>query len=119
MKAIKLGYDYLHQPTLKQGLELTLSNFQQPLLVEALEAMEKTVQEYRIIRANGKIILIGPAPRLEKLAQITKLLISMRKNYQYKILADVLVIPVPPIWGKDNPQQWWSINDYEILSAAF
>jgi hypothetical protein len=43
MKAIKLGYDYLHQPTLKQGLEFTLSNFQQPLLVEALEVMEKTV----------------------------------------------------------------------------
>jgi hypothetical protein len=40
----------------------------------------------------------------------------MRKNYQYKILADVLVIPVPPIYN--NPQQWWNINNYEILSAA-
>jgi hypothetical protein len=44
----------------------------------------------------------------------------MRKNYQYKILADRLVIPVLPIFGKDNnPQQWWSINDYEILLATF
>ena len=28
MKAIKLGHNYLHQPTLKQGLDLTHSNFQ-------------------------------------------------------------------------------------------
>jgi len=44
----------------------------------------------------------------------------MRKNYQYEILADALIIPVPPILGKDNnPQQWWSINDCKILSATF
>src|SRR6202050_2927980 len=44
----------------------------------------------------------------------------MRKDYQYDILAEGLAIPVPPIWGKDNdPQQWWRINNYEILSAAF
>ena len=79
--------------------------------------MEKPVQEFRIIGANGKIIA---APQPEKLMQVTKLLISMRKNYQYKILANVLVIPVPPILGKDNnPQQWWSINDYKILLATF
>src|ERR1700683_643906 len=44
----------------------------------------------------------------------------MRKDYQYDVLAEGLAIPVPPIWGKDNdPQQWWRINDYEILCAAF
>ena len=80
--------------------------------------MEKTVQEFRIIGVNGKII--GAAPQPEKLTWITRLLMSMRKNYQYKTLADVLVIPVLPIWGKDNnTQQWRNINDDEILPAAF
>jgi len=24
------------------------------------------------------------------------------------------------MWGKtNNPQQWWNLNDYEILSATF
>ena len=44
----------------------------------------------------------------------------MRKNYQYEILSNTLIIPSPPIWGKDNnPQQWWSINNYKILAATF
>jgi hypothetical protein len=44
----------------------------------------------------------------------------MRRDYQYDLLADGLAIPVPPVWGKDNnPHQWWSINDYEILCAAY
>ena len=35
-------------------------------------------------------------------------------------MADGLAIPVPPVWGKDNnPHQWWSINDYEILCAVY
>ena len=29
-------------------------------------------------------------------------------------------MPVPPIWAKDNnPEQWWSINNYEILCTTF
>jgi hypothetical protein len=49
-----------------------------------------------------------------------KLLVKLRRDYQYKFVGDRLVIVVPPVLGKDNnPQQWWSINDYKILSAAF
>jgi hypothetical protein len=26
----------------------------------------------------------------------------------------------PPLWGKNNnPEKWWSTNDFEILSAAY
>jgi len=80
--------------------------------------MEETIQEFRIIGVDGKII--GATPRPEKLARITKLMTRMRKNYQYKILNNTLITPSLPICGKDNnPQQWWSVNDYEILAAAF
>jgi hypothetical protein len=31
-----------------------------------------------------------------------------------------LAIPKPPLWGKNNdPNEWWSANDFEILSAAY
>ena len=118
MKAIKYGYDYLRRPTLKLGFELTRSHFKRPLLVEALEAMEKTIKEFRIVSSNGDII--GAAPRPENLARTSKLLFKLRRDYQYEFIGDGLAIPVPPVWGKDNnPHQWWNINDYEILSAAF
>ena len=43
----------------------------------------------------------------------------MRKDYQSDIAADG-AIPAVPLWGKDNdPHQWWMINDYEVLCAAF
>jgi len=66
MNAIKHGYDYLKRLTLKLGFELTRSHFKRPLLVEALEAMEKTIKEFRIVSSNGDII--GAAPRPENLA---------------------------------------------------
>jgi hypothetical protein len=41
------------------------------------------------------------------------------KDYQYKVMANGS-IPIPPIWGKDhNPNQWWNINDYEVICAAY
>jgi hypothetical protein len=31
-----------------------------------------------------------------------------------------LAIPKPPLWGKNNdPKEWWSTNDFEILFAAY
>lgn len=110
MKAIKYGYDYLKRLTLKLSFKLTCSHLKQPLLVEALEAMEKTIKEFRVISFNGDII--SAAPRPDNIAQMLKLLVKLRRDYQYKFVGDGLAIPVPPVWGKDNnPQQWWSINE--------
>jgi hypothetical protein len=44
MKSIKYGYDYLKRLALKLSFELTHSQFKQPLLIEALEVMEKTIK---------------------------------------------------------------------------
>ena len=88
------------------------------MYIKALEAMEETVRKFRIINLNEEFLSAVPKP--EKLARMTKLLIQMRKDYQYDLLADRSAIPVPPVWGKDNnPHQWWNINDYEILCAAY
>src|SRR6266853_5450742 len=31
-----------------------------------------------------------------------------------------MAVPKPPLWGKNNnPEEWWSTNDFEIISAAY
>jgi hypothetical protein len=67
--------------------------------------MEETVKKFKVINMNEEFLSAAPKPG--KLARTTKLLIQMRKDYQYELLADRLEIPVPPVWGKDNnPHQW-------------
>ena len=118
MMALKIGYNYLKRPNLKLGNELTHSNFKWLLLVEALEAMEETVGKFKVASVDGKIL--GVAPRPENLVNATKLLAKLGKDYQYKVLIDRLSIPVPPMRGKYNdPHQWWSLNDYEVLCATY
>ena len=118
MMALKISYNYLKQPNLKLGNELTCSNFKWPLLVEALEAMEETVGKLKIASIDGKIL--GVASRPENLVKATKILAKLGKDYQYKVLINGLSILVPPVWGKYNdPRQWWSLNDYEVLCAAY
>src|ERR1700683_2466286 len=79
--------------------------------------MERTIGEFRVVSFNEEVL--GAAPQPDNLGQTSKLLAQMRKAYQSNIAAEGS-IPVLPIWGKDNdPQQWWKINDYKILCAAF
>jgi len=118
MNALLHGHKYLQRPTLKRNVEITHSNLKHPLLVDTLRAIEKTLKEFRVLTVDGKIL--GAAPQPENLKHMTKLLGRMRNNYQYELVGQGLAIPVPPVWGKDNnAHQWWRINDYEILSAAF
>ena len=118
MNAVLHGHKYLQRPTLKRNVEITRSNLKRPLFVDALRAIEKTLKEFRVLTVDGKIF--GAAPRPENLKHITKLLGRMRETYQYEFVGQGLAIPIPPVWGRNNDaHQWWRINDYEILSAAF
>src|SRR6266853_470355 len=86
MAAIKIGNDYLQRPTIKKGFEITRSDFKRPLLVKTLEAMEETVRKFRVINLNEEFL--GAAPEPGRLAWTTKLLIQIRMDYQYELLAD-------------------------------
>jgi hypothetical protein len=113
-EALKFGLNYIRQSTVKKEFELTRSNFKQPFLVEILEALEETVRRFRVLEWNNEVL--GAAPEPGRLTRTMKLLVRMRKDYQYDILVEGSAILVPPVWGRDNnPHQWWNINDYEIL----
>ena len=80
--------------------------------------MEDVIGKFRVASVDGKIL--GAAPRPENLVKATKLLAKLGKDYQYEVLINGLSIPVSPLWGKYNdPRQWWSLNDYGILCAAY
>ena len=64
--------------------------------------------------------MIGTAPKPENLILTTRLLRKIRRNCYYEVLDDGLDVLEPSVWGKtNNPWQWWSLNDYEILSTTF
>ena len=118
MVALKIGHNYLKRPNLKLENELTRSNLTRPLLVEALEAMEDTLGKFRVASVDGRILRASCRP--ENLIKATKLLAKLGKDYQYEVLIEKLSIPVPPVWGKYiYPRHWWSLNNYEILCAAY
>ena len=80
--------------------------------------MEETIGKFKIASVDGKILRASPRP--ENLVKATKLLAKLGKDYQYEVLIDGLSIPVPPVWGKYNdPRQWWSLNNYEVLCATY
>ena len=80
--------------------------------------MEDVIGKFRVTSMDGKIL--GAAPRPENLVKATKLLDKLGKDYQYEVIIDGLSLPVPPMWRKYNDsRQWWSLNDYKILCAAY
>ena len=86
--------------------------------MEAYEAARKAVQKFRVASSKGKII--GAAPQPENLMEATKLLRKIRGKCLEEVLDDGLSVPESPFWGKtNNPQQWWNLNDYEIIAAIF
>ena len=116
--AVEYGFDYLRRSDLKFTTGLVPSDFKRPLLMEANEAAKKAVREFRMASSEGK--LIGAALQPENLVRVSKLLRNLRERCLKEILDDGLAVPEPPFWGKiNNPQQWWSLNDYEIMAATF
>jgi len=117
--AIKYGIDYLRRSEFEQTAGLAGSDFKRPLLVKAHKVARKAVQECRVASSEGTII--GAALQPENLVEATKLLRKIRGKCLEEVLDDGLSIPKLPFWGgkTNNPQQWWNLNDYEILAATF
>ena len=62
----------------------------------------------------------GVAPNPDVLASIGKRLTLLREEAGDYLVEQGIAIPRLPCWGKNNdPEQWWNINDFEILCASY
>jgi hypothetical protein len=62
----------------------------------------------------------GVAPNLDVLASIWKKLTLLREEAGDYLVEQRMAIPRLPHWGKNNdPEQWWNINNFEILCTSY
>jgi hypothetical protein len=118
IRAVDLGCNYLHQGKLRQSAELTHSILKCPRLQEVITELNKVFFEFQIIHNFTEVK--GISPKECHLNSISKELLALRAEVKDYLVAEGLAVLKPPLWGKDNDlTEWWSINDFEILSACY
>jgi len=62
----------------------------------------------------------GISPKERHLNSISKKLSTLRAEAKDYLVAEGLAVLKLLLWGKDNnPTEWWSINDFKILSTCY
>ena len=80
-----------------------------PRILEVILLLENLFEEIKAL-----------SPKPEVLASIRKKLLNLREEVRDYLVGNGMAVPKPPLWGKNNnPQEWWSTNDFEIISAAY
>jgi hypothetical protein len=118
VRAVELGYDYLRQGKLRKSAELTRSILKRPRFQEVILGLEELFSEFQVLHDFTEIK--GISPKECHLSSISKKLSTLRAEAKDYLVAEGLAVPRPPLWGKDNDlTEWWSANDFEILSACY
>ena len=61
---------------------------------------------------------MSPKPRV--LDSIGKKLSSLREEAQDYLVGNGITVLKSPLWGKNNnPEEWWNVNNFQILSVAY
>jgi len=109
IKAQEFTYTYLCHAKLRQPIELTQAILKKPRILEVILLLENLFKEIKAL-----------APKPEVLASIGKKLSNLREEARDYLVGNGMAVPKPPLWGKNNnPEEWWSTNDFEIISAAY
>jgi hypothetical protein len=54
------------------------------------------------------------------LTSVGKKLSQLREEAQDYLVGNGMAVPKPLLWGKNNnPEEWWSVNDFEIFCASY
>jgi len=118
IKAQELAYVYLHHAKLGQTFELTRTILRRPRIFEVISLLENLFEEFRILHDYEEVKALSPKPKV--FTSIGKKLSNLREEAQDYLVGNGMAVPKPPLWGKNNnPEEWWSTNDFEILSAAY
>ena len=118
IKAIELGFNYLCRLKLKQSVELSRTMLRKPRIFEAVLELETLFEEFRILHDFSEVKAATIKPDI--LFSLTKKLTCLREEASDYLLYQGKAIPKPPKWGKNNdPEEWYNINDFEILCACY
>ena len=117
IKALELGFNHLWCNKLKVSAELTRTILRKPRIHEVILQLEDFFENFRVVH-DFKIIK-GVAPNLDVLAYIGRKLTQLREEAGDYLVKQGMAIP-RSCWGKNNDlEQWWNINDFEILCASY
>ena len=115
---MELGFNYLRHNKLKVSAELTHTILRKPRIHEVIVQLEDLFENFKVVHDFEDIK--GVAPNPDVLASIGKKLTLLREEARDYLVEQGMAIPRLPCWGKNNdPEQWWNINDFEILCASY
>ena len=118
IKALELGFNHLQCNKLKVSAELTCTILRKPRIHKVIFQLEDFFENFRVVHDFKDIK--GVAPNLDVLASIGKNLTLLREEVGDYLVEQGMAIPRPPCWRKNNdPEQWWNINDFQILCASY
>jgi len=118
IEALGLGYLYLQRPKLRSSADLSRSVVRKLRVADLLKKLDRLFSEFRIIHDMNEIIAASPNP--DSLAEVARGLSALREEVRESLVDDGLAIPKTPLWGKENnTEEWWCINDFEILAASY
>ena len=118
IKALELGFNHRRHNKLKVSAELTCTILRKSRIHKVIVQLEDFFENFRVVHDFEDIK--GVAPNLDVLASIGKKLTLLREEAGDYLVEQGMAIPRLPHWGKNNdPEQWWNINDFEILCASY
>jgi hypothetical protein len=116
--ALNLGYEFLKRKGLKKTVDFTRSDLAKPKLVDILRDLEHLMGCVQV--AHNATDIVAVRPDATYLGSIPKNLTIVKNEIMDALLEDGGILPSPPIWAKrNNPEDWWSVNDFEILAACY
>ena len=116
--ALELGFNHLRCNKLKVSAELTRTILRKPRIHEVIIQLEDFFENFRVVHDFEDTE--GVAPNPDVLTSIEKKLTLLREEAGDYLVERGMAISRLPHWGKNNnPEQWWNINDFEILCASY
>ena len=117
IKALELGFNHLRCNKLKVLAKLTHTILRKPRIHEVNAQLEDSFKNFRVVHDFEEIK--GVAPNPDVLSSIGKKLTLLREEAGDYLVEQGMAIPRLPRWGKSNdPEQWWNINNFEILCTS-
>ena len=118
IKASELGFNHLQHNKLKVSAEITCTILRKPTIHGVILQLEDFFENFRVVHDFEDIK--GVAPNPDELASIGKKIILLREEAGDYLVEQGMAIPwLPHCRKNNNPEQWWNIDDFEILCTSY